>query len=81
MTLTQRRLVEELEHKLDIEKRKQRERVKVINQQQIAMKEEHCRACICRTVLMLLHHCQLQQELQIAQAQCEEAMKEYIKDK
>jgi hypothetical protein len=28
-----------LEHKLDIEKRKQRERVKVINQQQIAMKE------------------------------------------
>ena len=32
-------LPEELEHKLDIEKRRQRERVKVINQQQIAMKE------------------------------------------
>lgn len=30
---------QELEYKLDIEKRKQRERVKVINQQQIAMKE------------------------------------------
>mmetsp|Transcript_62161 Transcript_62161/g.116292 ORF Transcript_62161/g.116292 Transcript_62161/m.116292 type:complete len:479 (-) Transcript_62161:340-1776(-) len=30
---------QELEHKLDIEKRRQRERVKVINQQQIAMKE------------------------------------------
>merc|ERR1712100_722307 len=29
----------ELEHKLNIEKMKQRERVKVINQQQIAMKE------------------------------------------
>merc|ERR1719326_267336 len=29
----------ELEHKLEIEKMKQRERVKVINQQQIAMKE------------------------------------------
>ena len=33
------RFPQELEHKLDIEKRKQRERVKVINQQQIAMKE------------------------------------------
>ena len=30
---------QELEHKLDIEKKRQRERVKVINQQQIAMKE------------------------------------------
>merc|ERR1719265_2027641 len=30
----------ELEHKLEIEKMKQRERVKVINQQQIAMKEQ-----------------------------------------
>ena len=32
----------ELEHKLDIEKKRQRERVKVINQQQIAMKEASC---------------------------------------
>merc|ERR1719238_404764 len=43
----------ELEHKLEIEKMKQRERVKVINQQQIAMKE----------------------------AQREEAMQEYVKEK
>jgi len=43
----------ELEHKLEIEKMKQRERVKVINQQQIAMKE----------------------------AQREEAMQEYTKEK
>ncbi|CAE7626395.1 MNS1 [Symbiodinium sp. CCMP2456] len=44
---------QELEHKLDIEKKRQRERVKVINQQQIAMKE----------------------------AQREEAMQEYIKER
>lgn len=43
----------ELEHKLEIEKMKQRERVKTINQQQIAMKE----------------------------AQREEAMQEYVKEK
>ncbi|CAE7618567.1 MNS1 [Symbiodinium natans] len=44
---------QELEHKLDIEKKRQRERVKVINQQQIAMKE----------------------------AQREEALQEYIKER
>merc|ERR1712061_894433 len=44
---------QELEHKLNIEKSKQRERVKHINQQQIAMKE----------------------------AQREEAMQEYVKEK